>query len=193
MQRPRYLSAKACPQIVFEALCPRRNAHLARLEPIEAALAFSRDEGGIRSGVIDMSTIAPASSSITKPHSKEPWNKGRLIGQKPPLKLKEIWAIRVRLQIMNKVRDLAMFNLAIDSKLRSCDLVALRVDGISFGGRVRPRAVIIQKKTKRPVQFELTEQTRDSVAAWIQKAARRSGDCLFPSRRRGGQSINTRQ
>jgi integrase len=145
---------------------------LAGVELIDAPLAFSPHDG----------------ASIQYPGTRDD-----SFGQKPPLKLKEIWAIRIRLQIMSKVRDLAMFNLAIDSKLRSCDLVALRVDDISFGGRVKSRAVIIQKKTKRPVQFELTEQTRDSVSAWIQKAARRSGDCLFPSRRRGGNSISTRQ
>src|SRR5690349_12353970 len=94
---------------------------------------------------------------------RDPWNKGRLIGQKPPLKLKEIWALRVRLQLGNKLRDLALFNLAIDSKLRGCDLITLRVQDVAQGGIAVSRATIMQQKTGRPVKFELTEQTRNSV------------------------------
>ncbi len=93
-------------------------------------------------------------------HAYEPWNKGRLIGQKPPLKLKDIWAIRIHLQIGKRIRDLAMFNLAIDSKLRGCDLVNLRVRDIAHSNHLLPRAMIMQRKTQRPVQFELTEQSR---------------------------------
>jgi hypothetical protein len=93
--------------------------------------------------------------------------KGRLFGQKPPLKPKEVWSIRVRLQISGKKRDLALFNLAIDSKLRSCDFVTLRVADVSQAGRVRDPAVVIQQKTCRPVQFELTQQTREAVRGWI--------------------------
>ena len=89
-----------------------------------------------------------------------PWNKGKLIGQKPPLKLQEVWAIRIRLQISNRVRDLALFNLAIDSKLRSCDLVRIRVADVSHASRVVSRASVIQSKTGMPVRFELTDQTR---------------------------------
>ena len=89
-------------------------------------------------------------------HRQSPWNKGRLIGQKRPLKPKEVWNIRARLQIEAGKRDLAMFNLAIDSKLRGCDLVRLKIDDLCVGGRLRDRAAIIQKKTGRPVQFELT-------------------------------------
>jgi len=89
-----------------------------------------------------------------------PWNKGKLVGQKAPLKLKEIWAIRIRLQLAEKVRDLALFNLAIDSKLRGCDLVSLRVCDISQGRSIYPRAIVMQRKTHRPVQFEITELTR---------------------------------
>src|SRR6478609_5088878 len=88
-----------------------------------------------------------------------PWNKGRLVGQKAPLKLKEIWAIRIRLQLAGKVRDLALFNLAIDSKLRGCDLVSLRVCDVAQGVSVLSRAMVMQRKTHRPVQFEITEQT----------------------------------
>ena len=111
-----------------------------------------------------------------------PWNKGKLLGQKPPLKLKEIWAIRIRLQLDQRMRELALFNLAIDSKLRGCDLVGLRVDDVVQGSRVAPRAIVMQKKTQRPVQFEITEQTRDAVAAWLKEAHLKPDQFLFPSR-----------
>ena len=88
-----------------------------------------------------------------------PWNKGKLVGQKAPLKLKQIWAIRVRLELADRPRELALFNLAIDSKLRSCDLLKLRVRDVCHGERIAPRAIILQQKTQRPVQFEITEQT----------------------------------
>ncbi|TCK36760.1 hypothetical protein B0G84_5774 [Paraburkholderia sp. BL8N3] len=94
-----------------------------------------------------------------------PWNKGRLTGQKAPLKLREIWAIRTRLQMSSNARELALFNMAIDSKLRACDLTRLQVQDICMGGHVVPRATFMQQKTQRPVQFEITEQTRQSVAA----------------------------
>ena len=97
-----------------------------------------------------------------------PWNKGRLTGQKPPLKLKEIWAIRIRLQMKNRLRDLAMFNLAIDSKLRACDLVSLRVRDVMRGKSIVHRAMILQRKTQQPVQFEITQQCRDSLQAWLE-------------------------
>lgn len=93
------------------------------------------------------------------------WNKGKLVGQKPPLKLKDIWAIRIHLQNAHAVRDLAMFNLAIDSKLRGCDLVNLRVRDTGHGAQTLPRAMVIQRKMQRPVQFELTEPTRSAVDA----------------------------
>jgi len=122
-----------------------------------------------------------------------PWNKGRLVGQKAPLKLKEIWAIRIRLQLAGKVRDLALFNLAIDSKLRGCDLVSLRVCDIGQGKSIFPRAVVMQHKTHRPVQFEITEQTRQSVATWIEKAHLTAEQCLFPSRVAKSPHLSTRQ
>jgi hypothetical protein len=99
-----------------------------------------------------------------------PWNKGKLIGQKSPLKLKEIWGIRIHLQMAKNTRELALFNLAIDSKLRGCDLVKLKVCDVAQGGRVSSRAIIMQQKTHRPVQFEITEQTRDALANWISQA-----------------------
>src|SRR5213592_3498208 len=111
-----------------------------------------------------------------------PWNKGKLLGQKPPLKLKEIWAIRIRLQLDQRTRELALFNLAIDSKLRGCDLVALRVHDVVQGSHVAARAIVMQRKTQRPVQFELTEQTRDAVDAWITTAHLKPEQFLFPSR-----------
>lgn len=122
-----------------------------------------------------------------------PWNKGRLVGQKAPLKLKEIWAIRIRLQLSEKVRDLALFNLAIDSKLRGCDLVSLRVCDISQGKSIYPRAIVMQRKTHRSVQFEITELTRQSVAAWIDLARLASDAYLFPSRIAKSPHLSTRQ
>ena len=104
--------------------------------------------------------IKPATAAV-------PWNKGKLIGQKPPLTLKQIWAIRIRLQMDHRVRDLALFNLAIDSKLRGCDLVRLRVRDVVHGDQVVSRATVMQRKTGQPVRFEVTEQTRDAVQAWI--------------------------
>ena len=124
---------------------------------------------------------------------REPWNKGKLVGQKPPLKPKDIWAIRIHLQNAHQVRDLAMFNLAIDSKLRGCDLVNLRVRDITHGNQVLARAMVVQRKTQRPVQFELTEPTRAAVAAWIEKAKLKPEQCLFPSRLSKSPHVSTRQ
>ncbi len=118
---------------------------------------------------------------------------GRPTGQKPPLQPKEVWAIRVRLQIAGRGRDLALFNLAIDSKLRGCDLVHLNVSDIAQMGQARVRAMIIQKKTGRPVRFEITAPTREAVNAWIRQAGLTDGDWLFPSRIRACPHITTRQ
>jgi integrase len=126
-------------------------------------------------------------------HQPAPWNKGRLVGQKRPLKPKEVWNIRARLQIDARRRDLAMFNLAIDSKLRGCDLVSLKIDDLCVGGRLRDRATIIQKKTGRPVQFEITEQTRASLEDWLAILKIRDGRFLFPSRVHDQPHISTRQ
>jgi len=109
-------------------------------------------------------------------------NRGKLIGPKPPLKAKEIWSIRVRLPVANRIRDLTLFNLALDSKLRARDVVALRVDDVALDGRVRSRAPVIQRKTGRPVQFEITEQTREAVGRWLEKKDLHNGEPLFPSR-----------
>jgi integrase len=125
--------------------------------------------------------------------SRRPWNSGRIIGPKPPLKPKHIWAIRQQLKISGQVRDLALFNCAIDAKLRGCDLVRLRVSDVAPGGALRARATVIQQKTGRPVPFEITEPTREALAAWLQRRGRRTDDWLFPSRSRPGEHISTRQ
>jgi integrase len=124
---------------------------------------------------------------------KGPSNKGRLIGQKRPLKPKDVWAIRARLHLESRKRDLALFNLAIDSKLRGCDLVQLKVDDICAGGRIRERATIVQKKTGRPVQFEITEQTRTAVEDWLCESGGVTKQFLFPSRFRARPHLSTRQ
>jgi integrase len=127
------------------------------------------------------------------PAFHEPWNKGKLIGQKPPLKLAEIWTVRTQLRMAGKTRDLALFNLAIDSKLRGCDLVALRVRDVAHGGHVLARASVVQHKTGEPVRFELTEHTRHAVGSWITEAGLGAGDYLFPSRQSGSPHLSTRQ
>ncbi len=126
-------------------------------------------------------------------HQRPAWNTGRIIGPKPPLKPRHIWAIRTLLQHDRRVRDLAMFNLAIDSKLRGCDLVRLRVGDVMLGGTVRLRTSIIQQKTGRPVPFELTDSTREALTAWLRKRPGGTGDWLFPSRSRPGDHVTTRQ
>ncbi|HEX7370030.1 MAG TPA: tyrosine-type recombinase/integrase [Rhodanobacteraceae bacterium] len=127
----------------------------------------------------------------TKTH--QPWNKGKLVGQKAPLKLRDIWAIRIRLQLRHRTRDLALFNLAIDSKLRACDLVKLRVLDVAHGDQIASRTMVMQQKTKRPVQFEITELTRQSVRDWIGSARLRPDAFLFPSRVTVSPHLSTRQ
>lgn len=124
---------------------------------------------------------------------KSAWNKGKIVGQKAPLKLKDIWAIRVRLQLNHRTRELALFDLGLDSKLRACDLVNLRVKDICHGDRVSSRAIVMQKKTSLPVQFEITSPTRDAVDAWIKASALTSEDYLFPSRIHKSEHLGTRQ
>jgi integrase len=116
-----------------------------------------------------------------------------IVGQKPPLKPREVWSIRTRLQVAGAERDLALFNLAIDSKLRGCDLVTITVGDVALSGTVRDRAVIVQQKTGRPVQFEITEQTRAAVGAWIARRRLAETDFLFPSRVRARPHMSTRQ
>ncbi len=124
---------------------------------------------------------------------REPWNKGKLVGQKPPLKPQDIWGIRIHLQMDDNKRDLALFNLAIDSKLRGCDLVKIKVSDISQSGSIQRRAQIVQQKTQRAVKFEITEQTRESLNDWIEFAQLKSWDFLFPSRIEKSPHLSTRQ
>jgi integrase len=121
------------------------------------------------------------------------WNKGKLVGQKTPLKLKEIWAIRVRLQVFSRKWELALFDLGIDSKLRACDLLKLKVRDLCHGERVAARAIVVQQKTSRPVQFEITETTRTALVDWISLSGLASDDFLFPSRIRASPHLSTRQ
>ena len=121
------------------------------------------------------------------------WNKGRIVGQKRPLLPKHVWAIRVRLEIAKNVRDLALFNLAIDSKLRGCDLVKLRVADVYAAGQVKERASIIQSKTQKPVRFEITEGTRKSIAAWLDDPLMIGSEYLWPGRFHDRLHISTRQ
>ena len=129
---------------------------------------------------------------ITSVPKRVPWNKGKLIGPRPPLRQKHVWAIRTRLQMERQVRDLALFNLAIDSKLRGCDVVAIKVDDVAPNGHAIERAMVRQKKTGRPVRFELTEQTRQAIDEYLMAAGKKPGDFLF-SGRRPGQNMTTRQ
>ena len=131
-----------------------------------------------------------AEAMPSKPR-REPWNKGKLIGQKPPLRPKHLWSIRTRLQMEGRTRDLAMFNLAIDSKLRGCDVVALRVEDVAPSGYAVDRATVRQKKTGRPVRFELTEQTRQAVDDYIKAAGKKPGEFLCSGRGDHNRSMTT--
>ena len=131
--------------------------------------------------------VTPAS------HKRVPWNKGKLTGAKPPLRPKHVWAIRTKLQIEGRVRDLAMFNLAIDSKLRGCDVVAIRVEDVAASGYTADRATVRQKKTGRPVRFELSEQTRQAIDDYLKASNKRPGEFLFTGRRGPQTSMTTRQ
>ena len=124
---------------------------------------------------------------------REPWNKGKIVGQKVPFKPKDIWTLRVRLQMEERVRELALLNLGIDSKLRGCDLVALKVRDVCHGDQVASRAVVMQHKTQRPVQFELTAPTQDALQKWIKAAGLKSENFLFPSRLHNSPHLGTRQ
>ena len=127
------------------------------------------------------------------PARKRPWNKGRLTSQKSPLQPKHVWAIRTRLQLADKTRDLALFNLAIDSKLRGCDVVRLRTEEIAPNGTCVDRATIRQRKTGRPVRFEITEQTRQSVLTHLKDRYQDQNPYLFPSRTDPDRHLSTRQ
>jgi integrase len=123
----------------------------------------------------------------------ETWNKGRLLGPKPPLQPKHVWAIRTRLQLAKRTRDLALFNLAIDSKLRGCDVVSLRVEDVAPHGYAIDRATVRQRKTGRPVKFEITEQTRQAIDDYLKVAKKRPGEFLFTGHKGKDHSLTTRQ
>ena len=112
-----------------------------------------------------------------------PWNKGKVIGARPPLRPKHVWAIRTRLLLEGRIRDLALFNLAIDSKLRGCDVVAVKVEDVAPNGYTMDRATVRQKKTGRPVKFELTDQTRQAIDDYLKASGKKPGDFLFTGRR----------
>ena len=128
-----------------------------------------------------------------RPPRRPPWNKGKLVGAKPPLRPSHVWSIRTKLQMGGRIRDLALFNLAIDSKLRGCDVVAVRVDDVAPNGYTHDRATVRQKKTGRPVRFELTEQTRQAIDEYLRVTGRKAGEFLFAGRRGVGSSLTTRQ
>ena len=121
------------------------------------------------------------------------WNKGRIVGQKRPLLPKHVWAIRVRLELAENIRDLALFNMAVDSKLRGCDLVCLQVTDVYVSGRVKERTSVLQSKTNKPVQFEITEGTRKSLTAWINDPAMVGSKYLWPGRFHNPLHVSTRQ
>jgi hypothetical protein len=129
----------------------------------------------------------------TTPARYVPWNEGKLVGQKAPLKLKHIWAIRVRLELGDRRRELVLFKVAIDSRLRGCDPVQWKVRDVAHGDHIMGRAIVMQRKTQRPVQFETAEPTRKSVLAWIRHVALESDDCLFPSGLHHSSHLSTRQ
>jgi len=124
-------------------------------------------------------TLLPPSQSFT--------------GAKLPLKPMHVWGIRVRLQMENRLRDLALFDVALDSKLRGCDVVALRISDLTSGGALRRRGIVLQQKTGRPVQFEITDQTRRSIAKWLERRRSNTEDWLFPSRQAAEKDMSTRQ
>lgn len=124
---------------------------------------------------------------------RDPWNKGKLTGEKPPLRPKHVCSIRTKLQVEGRARDLAMFNLAIDSKLRGCDVVSLVVENVAPHGVAVDRATVRQRKTGRPVRFELTEQTREAIDEYLSATGAKPGDFLFPGRGGRDRCLTTRQ
>jgi len=126
-------------------------------------------------------------------HERRPWNAGRNVGPKRPLRPRDIWAIRFYLDEHKRLRDRALFDLAIDSKLRGCDLVKLRIGDLVSGGTIRNRATVIQQKTGRPVQFEIMAEARKSLLAWLERRKGSLNDFVFPSRVDYMGHISTRQ
>jgi len=125
--------------------------------------------------------------------SKVPWNKGKLVGQKKPLQLREIWEIRIRLQFKQRYRELAMSDLATDSKLRSCDFISLKIRDVFLGTIIQSRAMILQKKTQTPVRFEIMPRTQESVIEWVRLTGYQPNDYLFPNCSNKKRHISSRQ
>jgi integrase len=166
-------------------------AAVGRVTPVDSRRIIVRKPRSFK--LEGSSTKEPIMETTTVDTVRGPWNKAKLVGQKTPFKLKEIWAIRIRLQIARGCRDLALFNLAVDGKLRACDLMTLRVRDVCNGQIMASRALILQQKTSRPVQFEIAEPARTAVAAWIAYSKRRPEDFLFPSRIHASPHLSTRQ
>src|SRR6201981_1595168 len=138
-------------------------------------------------------TMLDQVNATPAPLKRVPWNKGKLTGAKPPLRPKHVWSIRTKLQIEGRARHLAMFNLAIDSKLRGCDVVAIRVEDVAASGYTADRATVQQKKTGRPVRFELSEQTRQAIDDYLKASNKRPGKSRFTGRRGPESNLTTRQ
>jgi integrase len=135
----------------------------------------------------------PENENCSPTTKRTPWNKGKLIEARPPLRLKHVWSIRTRLLLEGRIRDLALFNLAIDSKLRGCDVVAVKVANVAPNGYTMDRATVRQKKTGPPVKFEITDQTRQAVDDYLKAESKKPGEFLFMGRRGFDQSMSTRQ
>ena len=134
-------------------------------------------------------SVPPSESSSRR----VPWNKGKLPGAKPPLRPSHVWSIRTKLQLDGRTRDLALFNVAIDSKLRGCDVVAIRVDDVAPNGYALDRATVRQRKTGRPVRFELTEQSRQAIDDYLRLTGRQPGQFLFAGSGGETRGLTTRQ
>ena len=162
-----------------------------RCSPVTGRRSASRN-AHVEVMLATLTTMQDNETSVVPVLKRSAWNKGK-VGAKPPLRPKHVWSIRTKLQVADRKRDLAMFNLAIDSKLRGCDVVALKVEDIAPHGYAVERATVRQKKTGVPVRFEVTEQTRQAVDDYIRAADRKPGDFLFAAPRRPGHSLSTRQ
>ncbi len=172
----------------WPVLVPSDTGHSIRFYAFGVSAVLTSGSGGRIGGHIMPRVQLPA---VTP--KRKAWNKGRIIGQKRPLLPKQVWAIRARLELASYPRDLALFNVAIDSKLRGCDLVTLAVADLVKDDRVRERVSVIQSKTKRPVQFELTENTRETIIAWVKAPEMFACRFMFPSRFHDRPHISTRQ
>ncbi len=163
----------------------------------EAALPLSASPRGHLAprcslGHVGRGRTAMGHSEYDPGAKRRPWNAGRKLGAKRPLKPQQVWAVRFRLDQDRRLRDRAMFDLAIDSKLRGCDVVKMKIGDLVIGGRVRSRAIVVQQKTGRPVQFELLDTARGSILAWLERRGGTLDDFVFPSRVDHARPISTR-